>query len=45
MAHLATLFQACTAVKQGDVCSYELQALDSTSRCCTHVGSRDLLQL
>ena len=32
MAHLATLFQACTGVKQVDVCSYELQSLAPTSR-------------
>lgn len=39
MADLATLFQACTGVKQVDVCSYELQSLERTSRGCTHVGS------
>lgn len=31
MAHLATLFQACTGVKKVDVCSYELHTCKPTS--------------
>jgi hypothetical protein len=38
MAHWATLFQACTGVKQVDVCSHERQSLEPTSRRCPHVG-------
>jgi hypothetical protein len=39
MAHRATLFQRCTAVKKVDVCSYERRAhptRESASHTCRH---------